>query len=62
MGGSPRPPRPAPVPVVEDPAVDEARRRELEMARRARGRAATLLADQQTIGAAPVARKMLLGQ
>jgi hypothetical protein len=64
MGGSPKTPKPPPAPpTVEDPAVEEARRKELEIARRAKGRAATLLATQDAMdAAAPVVRKTLLGQ
>lgn len=65
MGGSPKAPKPAPTPQPpkqKDPAVEEARRKELAIARNMRGRAATLLANQAALGAAPVVRKTLLGQ
>lgn len=51
-----------PVPTEDTAAVEEARRKELQVAAKAQGRAATLLADQKTIGTAPTQRKTLLGQ
>jgi hypothetical protein len=65
MGGHPKAPKPLPVtpPKVEDPAVEEARRKELELAQKARGRAATLLASQAAQDeTAPTVCKTLLGQ
>lgn len=58
----PDPAPPAPAPTVADPAVEEARRKELLMASKARGRADTLLtggAGDTSI--APLAKKTLLG-
>ncbi|MFN0043572.1 MAG: hypothetical protein ACKVSF_10230 [Alphaproteobacteria bacterium] len=63
---APSPPPPPPLPPLpsrEDPAIEEARRRQLVAARRAKGRASTIL----TGGAgdpsdAPVQRKTLLGE
>ena len=56
------PKSPPPVPMPEDPAVEEARIKALEAARKAKGRVATLIApDAQTLGAAPTQRKTLLG-
>ena len=48
MGGMFKPsmpavPKPAPVPEEDDPAIEEARRKEVIAARKAKGRAATLL-------------------
>ena len=63
MGGSPNSPKPAkPPPTPADPAIEDARRKELQVARNMRGRAASLLANQAELGVAPVVRKTLLGQ
>jgi hypothetical protein len=62
---SPKVPKPAPMsppPTQEDPAVEEARRREIIQAQRARGRAATILTSGQGVAEdAPTARRMLMG-
>lgn len=63
---APDPPKPAdpiPPPTLEDPAVEEARRKELAAARKARGRATSLLTGGQGVeGAAPTERTTLLGR
>jgi hypothetical protein len=62
------PSMPAPTPAPEppkkdDPAVEEARRRELATAAKARGRAATILTGTDgAAGDAPVQHKRLLGE
>lgn len=63
-GGSPRLPSPPPPPPErEDPAIAEARAREVVAARRLRGRASQILTGPQGVTApAPVGRKVLLGQ
>lgn len=66
MFSSPKIPAPTPAPeppTKDDPSVEEARRKELQAAAKARGRAATLLTggDGDT-SAAPVQRKRLLGE
>ena len=60
----PPPPPPPPAPAQEgDPAVEEARRKELIAARKRQGRAATLLTGGYgDLSAAPVATKTLLGE
>ena len=57
-------PAPPPAPVErEDPAVAEARRREVVDRRRLRGRGSQILTGPQGVTeAAPTARKVLLGQ
>lgn len=51
------------VPEEDDAAIEEARQKELLVAQKKQGRAASLLADQAAVsGPAPVARKTLLGQ
>lgn len=62
MSSSPSPKPAPPPPMIEDPSIEEARKKELALAQRQRGRAATLLTNAETLGAAPVARKTLLGQ
>lgn len=54
---------PEPTPTAADPAVEEARRKELLAAQKSKGRAATLLTggDGDT-SEAPVERKRLLGE
>jgi len=57
------PPPPEPVPTPEDPAVDEARRKQALAARLRQGRAATILTGSLGVtDAAPVTRKTLLGE
>lgn len=52
----------APPPTQNDAAIEEARRREIVAAQRARGRAATILTSGQgDTQDAPVARRMLMG-
>lgn len=69
FGGSPKPPKvdpvlpaPPPPPQLTDPAIQEARRRQIEQARRNKGRAATV---QTSPGGLDLntnsARKTLLG-
>jgi hypothetical protein len=64
FGGSPTPrvePTP-PVPEKNDPALEEARRKELETDRKAKGRAATLLTGGAgATGVASIAKPTLLG-
>lgn len=66
MGGRSPPPAPAPpppTPTRDDPAVEEARRKELLAAQKSRGRAATLLTGADGVTAqAPGERKRLLGE
>jgi len=55
-------PKPTPVPDDKDPAIEEARRKEVIAARKAKGRAATLLTGGGGVGGlAPVQNKSLLG-
>ncbi len=55
-------PPPPPAPSREDPAVEEARRRQLRAARQARGRASTILTGGEgDVSPAPAIRKALLG-
>jgi len=57
------PPAPAPVPSKDDPAVEEARRKELIAAQKARGRAASILTGGEgDTTDAPVTQKRLLGE
>ena len=59
---APSVPAVAPPPAREDPAVQEARRRQQVEERRARGRAATTLTGPQGVqGTAGAGRKILLG-
>lgn len=61
--GPPKPKKPKPIPTPEDPAVEEARRKELEAAQKARGRAATLLnGTEGDTSEANTAKKRLLGE
>lgn len=67
MGGifsSPSPPPPpAPPPTMEDPAVQDAAKKEQEAARLARGRAALVLAGVEgDTTEAPTEKKRLLGE
>ena len=64
MFKSPTPPLPKPVPVPkeDDPAIEEARRKEVIAARKANGRAATLLTGGEGVQTlANVQRNSLLG-
>lgn len=58
------PPPPPPPPTITDPSVEEARRKAIEdSARKARGRASTILTGGQgDLSEAPVAKKTLLGE
>lgn len=57
------PPPPPPVPTPDDPAVDEARRKQQIAARLRQGRSATILTGGLGLSdPAPVARKTLLGE
>lgn len=66
FSGPPDPPAlpaPTPAPTATDPAVEEARRKELIIATKTRGRAATLLTGGEGDTAeAPVQTKRLLGE
>lgn len=67
MGGmfsAPKAPPPAPPPpTMEDPAVQDAAKKEQEAARKARGRAATVLAGVEgDTSEAPTEKKRLLGE
>ncbi len=56
-------PPPPPAPSREDPAVEEARRRQAIAARQARGRASTILTGGEgDASPAPAVRKALLGE
>lgn len=56
------PPPPPPVPTPEDPAIEEARKKEREAAKRRRGRVATILTSGLGDPAQPqVEQKKLLG-
>lgn len=56
------PPPPPPPPAVEDPAIEEARKKQLDVASKARGRAATLLTGGQgDTTEAPLGKATLLG-
>lgn len=50
------------VPTANDPAVEEARLKAQKAALLRKGRASTILTDQQNLGEAPVIKKSLLGQ
>ncbi|HEU0070937.1 MAG TPA: hypothetical protein VFS04_06560 [Alphaproteobacteria bacterium] len=59
----PSPPPPASVPTADDPAVEEARRKQQIAARLRQGRSATILTGGLGLAdPAPVARKTLLGE
>lgn len=60
----PAPPPPAPPPpTLEDPGIEEARRKEVEAARKAKGRQSTVVTGGQgDQSEAPVQRKTLLGE
>jgi len=56
------PPQPVqPAPQVSDPAVEEARRRELVMAGKQKGRSATLLTGGEGVQPGNIGTKSLLG-
>jgi hypothetical protein len=56
------PPPPPPPPTVEDPAIEDARKKQLDVANKARGRAATLLTGGQgDTSEAPLGKATLLG-
>lgn len=65
FGGGPKTPpveTPKPPPQLNDPAIEDARRREQEAARKAKGRSSTMLTGGLGVtAAAPVARPTLLG-
>lgn len=59
----PAPAPPPPAPSKDDPAVEEARRKELIAAQKAKGRAASILTGGEgDTSAAPVEKKRLLGE
>lgn len=55
------PPAAPPPPALNDPAVEEARRRELEAASKAKGRRSTLLTGGEGVEAGNIGKKTLLG-
>lgn len=57
----PKLPEPIKAPSREDPAVEEARRRQLIAEGKTRGPGANYLTGGSTLGAAPVAQKYLTG-
>jgi len=58
----PPPPPPPPAPTAEDPSIEEARRKEIMLARKSRGTASTLLTGCSGVtNSAPTERKTLLG-
>jgi len=63
-GGKPKKVEPfIPPPVIEDPAIEEAKRRERERLRKKRGRGASILTGPQgVLGPANVGLKTLLGE
>ncbi|NIA72525.1 hypothetical protein HBA54_28450 [Pelagibius litoralis] len=64
FGSKPKalPPPPPPVPTPEDPAIEEARKKEREAAKRRRGRVATILTSGLGDPSQPqVEQKKLLG-
>lgn len=66
LGGGSSPPKVEPFvppPVIEDPAIEEAKRRERERLKRKRGRGASILTGPQgVLEPATTGRKTLLGE
>jgi len=60
---TPSVPTPPPAPSMADPAVEEARRKQIEAQKRAKGRASTILTGGQGDTTTPeLGKKTLLGQ